>query len=125
MKLSEMSTDRAADVLCELTLPISNIVTDDELRECLRAAIGAEEAKSMTKMQMLAMGVERINKIVPILMKKRREDVYAIIAVLNDTTAEEIGRQNILKTMLQIRETVKDRELMDFFKSCAKTETSM
>lgn len=122
MKLSQMTTDRAADVLCEITPYIANITADEELLAELRNAIDPKEVA--TKAELMAKGVEKITKLAPIVLKKRKADVFGVLAVLNDKTAEEIGKQNILATMAQVREIVKDKDLMDFFKSCVGSEGS-
>ena len=122
MRLSEITTDRAVEILCELTPHISNIVTDEELLSELKRAVASEEVA--TRAQWVALGVEKINKIVPIVLKKRKSDVFGILGVLNEKTAEEIANQNLLVTMIQVREVIKDKELLDFFKSCADSEGS-
>ena len=122
MKLSEMTTDRAMDVLCEITPFIANITADEELLAELRNAIDPKAVK--TKAELMVKGVEKITKLVPIVLKKRKTDVFGILAALNEKTAEEIGKQNIIATMAQVREVVKDKDLMDFFKSCVGSEGS-
>lgn len=122
MKLSEMTTDRAMDVLCEITPCIANITADEELLAELRSAIDPKAVK--TKAELMVKGVEKITKLVPIVLKKRKTDVFGILAALNEKTAEEIGKQNIIATMAQVREVVKDKDLMDFFKSCVGSEGS-
>lgn len=122
MKLSQMTTDRATDVLCELTPHIAAIVSDEELLTELRRTVDPKEVA--TKAELMAKGVEKITKLAPIVLKKRKEAVFGLLAVLNDKTVEEIGKQNILATMAQVREVVKDKELMDFFKSCVGSEGS-
>lgn len=122
MKLSEMTTDRAMDVLCEITPCIANITADEELLEELRNAIDPKAVK--TKAELMVNGVEKITKLVPIVFKKRKTDVFGILAALNEKTVEEIGKQNIIATMAQVREVVKDKDLMDFFKSCVGSEGS-
>lgn len=122
MKLSEMTTDRAMDVLCEITPCIANITADEELLAELRKAIDPKAVK--TKAELMVKGVEKITKLAPIVLKKRKADVFGILAALNEKTAEEIGKQNIIATMAQVREVVKDKDLMDFFKSCVGSEGS-
>ena len=117
MRISELSTDKAADVLCEVSTYALNIVTDDELRDSLKAQIDAE--KPQTVGERYAIGAQRIGQWIPILLKKHRDDVFGILAAINGTTIAAIKKQNIIKTMLQVREAVKDKDLMDFFKSCA------
>lgn len=122
MKLSEMTTDRAMDVLCEITPCIANITADEELLAELRNAIDPKAVK--TKAELMVKGVEKITKLAPIVLKKRKADVFGILAALNEKTAEEIGKQSIIATMAQVREVVKDKDLMDFFKSCVGSEGS-
>ena len=120
MRLSELSTDRATDVLCELTPYIANIVSDEELLEELKKAVDRKDI--VNKAQWLAVGAEKITKIIPILLKKRKEDVFGILAVMNEKTVEQIAKQNILVTLKQAKTAFKDKELIDFFKSCMDTE---
>lgn len=122
MKLSQMTTDRAMDVLCEITPYIANITADEELLAELKRAVDPKEVA--TKAELMAKGVEKVTKLVPIVLKKRKADVFGILAALNEKTVEEIGKQNILATMAQVREIVKDKDLMDFFKSCVGSEGS-
>lgn len=122
MKLSQLSTERAADVLCELTPYIANIVEDSELMESLRDAIDTDKVK--TKAELIAIGAGKVTRLIPIILKKRRSDVYGILAVLNEKSVEQIAMQNFLITMKQIKDMAKDKELVDFFKSWADTEES-
>lgn len=120
MRLSELSTDRATDVLCELTPYIANIVSDEELLEELKKAVDRKDI--VNKAQWLAVGAEKITKILPILLKKRKEDVFGILAVMNEKTVEEVAKQNFLMTLKQAKTAFKDKELIDFFKSCMDAE---
>ena len=122
MKLSQLSTERATDVLCELTPYIANIVEDSALMESLRDAIDTDKVK--TKAELIAIGTSKATRLIPIILKNRRSDVYGILAVLNEKSVEEIAKQNLLVTMRQIKDVSKDKELVDFFKSWADTEES-
>ena len=122
MKLSELSTERATDVLCEIAPYFMNITTDEELVGELKSAIDFKEANTMAEKITLTVG--KISKILPILLKKRKTDLFGILAALNEKSVEEIAKQNIIKTMLQIKDISKDKELLDFFKSCTGTEES-
>lgn len=117
MRISEFSTDKVADVLCEISAYALNILTDSELLDSLKEQIDAE--KPQTAGEKYAIGAQKIGQWVPLLLKKHREDVFGIVAAINCKTVAEIKKQNIIKTMCQIREAVKDKDLVDFFKSCA------
>lgn len=116
MKISELSTDRALDAFCELVPYIDNILVDEELIAEIKRKVKLPEGAS--RAEFLNIGLEKVNKIVPILLKKRRADIYGILSVLNETPIEEIGKQNFLVTASQVREVLKDRDLIDFFRSC-------
>ena len=121
MKLSEISTERAADVLCELTPLVDGIITDEDLMQSLSAVVNKEQTETMSVGQKMLLVSSKLGKIVPILMKKRRAEMFGILAVLNEKTPEQISAQNMLVTMLQVRDLVNDRELIDFFRSCRNT----
>ena len=121
MKLSEISTERAADVLCELTPLVDSIITDEDLMQSLSAVVDREQTETMSVGQKILLVSTKLGKIVPILMKKRRAEMFGILAVLNEKTPEQISAQNMLVTMMQIRDLVNDRELIDFFRSCRNT----
>lgn len=122
MKLSEITTDRAAEVLCELTPLVDSIITDEELMQALSAAIGADDKAEMSIGQKLLLVSSKMSKIVPILLKKRKSETFGILGILNGKTPEQIAAQNILVTMMQVRDLANDRELTDFFKSCRNAE---
>jgi hypothetical protein len=122
MKLSQLSTDKAMDVLCEIATPVTNIMTDEELLMELKSAIDFDKANTMA--ERIAILTGKLTKILPLILKKRKAEVFSILASLNEKTIEEIGSQNIIKTMSQIKDIAKDKELLDFFKSCTGTEES-
>ena len=122
MRISEMTTDQAMDTLCEITPHISDIITDEDLVSEIKKKMKKEEGT--TKADVIRFAVEKITNIVPILLKKRKESVYAIVAAVNQTDIDTVKNQNIIKTMIEIREIAKDDDLMDFVKSCLKTEKS-
>lgn len=122
MKLSQMTTDKATDVLCEIAPYAMNIMTDEDLMNELKAAINFDEANTMA--EKIAVSVGKISKILPILLKKRKNDIFGILGALNDKSIDEIAKQNVIKTMSQIKDISKDKELLDFFKSCTGTEES-
>ena len=72
MKLSELSTERATDVLCEIAPYFMNITTDEELVSELKSAIDFKEANTMAEKITLVVG--KLSKILPILLKKRKTD---------------------------------------------------
>lgn len=120
MKISKLTTDAALDVLCEITPYATNIVTDEKLMEIVSKTVKPDEGEEMTRAAVLLAGAEKLTRIVPLVMKDHREDVYGILSAVNGKSPEEIARQNVIKTSMQIRDICKDRELWELFTSCAQ-----
>lgn len=120
MKISQLSTDKAVSVLCELTPHVESIFVDNDLMEELKTALDFAKAKTMAEQLALILG--KFSRIIPILLDKKKNDVFGILAVLNEKTVEEISAQNIIVTMKQIKELSTDKDLIDFFKSWADME---
>lgn len=125
MKLSELSTDRALDVLCELTPYVSNVASDDAVVSAVGKVVKPKDETNVYGAGLMLM--ERMGEIVPLLLKTHRPDVYGVLSVLNEKTAEEIAAQPVGDTIRQIKDVLRDSELLDFFKSSARqaqTESS-
>lgn len=112
MKISELTTEEALDAMCELTPYVSGIISDKELMNELKRKVDAGEDAS--RAEFIALALEKLTVIVPMLLKKRRTDVCGILGILNRKDAAAVASQNILVTLAQVREISKDRELIDF-----------
>jgi hypothetical protein len=115
MKFSELTTENAMDVFCEITEYVERIMNDEELVNELKKELSITD--ETTNVEKTAIVLSKIKTIAPILLKKRRDDVLGIVAAVNSMTVDEIKKQNIVKTLLQIREIIGDKDFMDFFKS--------
>lgn len=119
MKLSELSTEKALDVMCQATPYIANIVGDSDLLSSLEEKLGGEK-KSIA--ELYTYGAQKIAQLIPILLKNHRDDVFGLLAVLNDMEPKDIAVQGFTRTLEQIRSAVQDKELIDFFKSWRQEE---
>lgn len=121
MKISELTTERAADVLCEVSIYALNILSDKELLASLHMQLEGTDGDS-TKAELIAVASEKIAELVPLLLKKHKDDVFGIVAAVNGLTLEQVRQQKIIKTMTAIKEMAQDKDLIDFFRSCVSTE---
>ena len=117
MKLSELSTDRAADVLCEITPFLANLAGDTALQDTLRDKLKLKDGQKLSTAELYTFGAQKLAVIVPIALKDHRTDVFGMLAALNGTTAAQIAAQGVMDTMGQLREVMQDEQLRDFFKS--------
>lgn len=118
MKLSDLSTDRALDVLCELTPYIDRITNDKEVVSTIGKVVEPDAELNQYGSFMLIMG--RLSEFVPLLLKNHRPDVYGILSILNEKSKEEIAYQPLGETIRQLREAFQDEDLMAFFKPSAR-----
>ncbi len=119
MRLSELSTDKALDVLCELTPHIASIIEDEQIVSGMNA-IMPEKREEKEEPNYLTTGIQMfggIAKLAPVLLKTHRDNVYGILSALNEKTVEEIAAQSVKDTICQLREVFQDNELLNFFKS--------
>ena len=97
MKLSELTTDQAADVLCELTPYIANITGDKSLLDELGKKF---DSKGKSVAELYTYAAKKCAVLAPLLLKDHRADVFGILSVLNDTTAEAVAKQNVLTCLI-------------------------
>lgn len=116
MKISQMTTEKAASVLVKITEPVSNILADRETVQIIDG-FGAE-GEEITTERVIAL----LFKLVPHCLDKHKNDTFSIIAALADKTEDDVRKQNVLVTFADIRESI-DKDLVDFFKSFTGSET--
>ncbi len=121
MKISELTTERAADVLCEVSIYALNILSDKELLASLRMQLDGTDG-DRTKAELIAIASEKIAELIPLLLKKHKDDVFGIVAAVNGLTLEQVRKQKIIATANAVKEMAQDKDLIDFFKSCVSTE---
>jgi hypothetical protein len=66
--------------------------------------------------------IGKISRIAPILLKKRKNAIYGILAAFNEVSVESMGKQNFIITLRQITELVKDKQVVELFTSYGNAE---
>lgn len=111
---SELGTGEALDVTLEIAQPISNLVEDEKLVAELRKTL---PKGATNKIAVMHFGLMKVVKLLPIVLKDHRNDVYAILSPFNGLTVEEIDKQKFPITCKQVYDLLNDKEFLDFFKS--------
>lgn len=109
MKISQMTTDQAADVLVKIAEPASNIMHDEETIALIERLANGDD----NPIRFLA---DNIVPITSAALKTHREDTYAVVGALCDKSVEEVASQKITQTIRDIKDSV-DGDLVDFFAS--------
>lgn len=118
MKLSELSTDRALDVMCELTPYIGNITNDETVVKTIGKVM--ENGQDLNRYGQFMVVMGRIGEFIPLLLKTHRSDIYGILSIMNERTVAEIAAQKLADTIRQAREVFQDEDLISFFRSSAR-----
>lgn len=118
MKISEMSTTQAADVIVRIADPASAIMQDKKTVEVL------EKLATTKATTLIAFIADNLGAVAGVLLKDHRTDVFEIVAALSGKTVEAVEKQKILETIADVKNSF-DKDLLDFFKSYAgSTETA-
>jgi len=110
-KLAELTTLEGIKVLGRLTTEINKLVTNDNFKEKCRDL--AENAGSKTT-------YEQFSIIANLILNDHPEAIIAILACIQNKTAEEIGKQPVLETINQAKSLIQDKDLLNFFSSFTK-----
>lgn len=114
MKLSQLSTVQAKDVLIQITALFANITDDKPLMDIIGQAMDFDGLNN-TGVKGMIFG--KWSAFTSELLKNHWPDVRGILAALNAKTVEEIEAQSLLETMRQMNELRDDKELTDFLSS--------
>ena len=112
MKISEMSNDKAAQVLIDLSEPIGRICDDEDA-----VAIVAEYRGNIRKPFFYALG-RILPRLTANLIRTHKHDVYQIVSILGDIPLETVGSMPLAETVRILRESYDD-VLTGFFTSSA------
>ena len=117
MKLSEMTNDQAAEALIELSIPVGNICDS----EAFTAIV--DEYKDIKDIPVIQAIGRMLPKILALLLRTHKKDVYQIIGILNGCPAGKVAKMNFGETVRLVRSSY-DEVLHGFFTSTMQQATS-
>lgn len=103
MKLSEMTTEQAFDVMVRIEPHLAAILGDEEVVKRKRAMKDGEHT-----------GADMLRGLFPLMLQKHGDDLIEIVAALSGKTTAQVRTQSIADT----REVISDnfiQEMFDFF----------
>lgn len=109
MKLSEMTTRRAAECLCDIAAPVGRLLDSPALKTWYEQNKGE------------SVSIHGFIPLVPVLLRDHYDDTAAIVAALTGKTREQIDNQPIMQTVHDVQESM-DEELISFFRRAPVTE---
>lgn len=119
MKISQMTNDQACDALIRITDPVANIADDPQMEPILKGLAEHEGENGLSALKAIS---QMLPKIVPMLLKDHKKDVYEIISVLSGKAVAEIGKMRITETIAILKESIDD-DLIGFFKQSSPVKS--
>lgn len=113
MKLSEMATDTAREVLCNLAVPLGALAENPAVDEFYKKF----KREELTP----ALAIKCACRLVPVLLRDNAEETYAVLACLTEKPVEVIRAQPLAETVKDAKR-VFDKEFFDFFRLFTDTE---
>lgn len=110
MKLSEMTTDKAADILILLAAEMQELVNDGELVKKIQEVQKSKDRQTAIKFGMLA-----ALDVTTYLLKTHRQATWNILGAIENKKAEEIGKQLLPITVKQMMDLFRDKDFLSFF----------
>ena len=113
MKLSEMPTNQAAICLADLAIPAEKIVSHPNVDDLINSS--GNTSMSLTDY------IKMVLQLIPVLLRDYYSELIRVVAILTGKSEEEVNKQPIKATIEDVR-NFWDEELLNFFKSFARTE---
>lgn len=124
MKLSQLETGKAFDVLAEITPYFMEMLQDKEVLSIFRKKIILPaNMEEKDKEEFLYMeGMKKIGEIIPVILKRSKRPVFHIVAIINGKKYKEVESQNSIRTFKEIADLLYDKDLIDFLLSLIPSE---
>lgn len=117
MNLKEMSTDKAIEIICEVSPHIEKILNDKDVKELFKQI---EIKSDNDKEKAFDAGIKKVFSCVPKLLKRNKESFFAILSIVDEKDIEEIKQQNIFTTIVEIKELILNEDIRQLFLSISK-----
>lgn len=106
MKLSEIKGDRALEVIADIMEPISNLISDPEVKKIF------QNNKK-----------EPISKKLPDIIKGHKSDIYKMLATLEGVSVEEYKKATtVVKVLKDFTDMLMDESVQELFISAKPVE---
>lgn len=123
IKIDKFTTDKVFQIICAITPVIDEVMQDKEIKRIWERKTDIEGlSKEEAEKKLEAHMKKNMLELVPILLGKYKHQVYVILGVINDKTADEIAKQDFVETICQIEELINDKDAMGFSQSSQVSE---
>lgn len=123
-KIGELTAVESCEMLANITMYVEELFEEPEFLAIINSRIKVSEDMSKEEIEKLAnkVGKKNVFKLLQLLLRKKREIIFNILAELKNTTVEEVAKTSLIVLMKDIYFILNDKELIDFFSSFMKSE---
>ena len=119
MRLSDIKGERTLEVIAEVIDPICNIAEDSEAMALFR------REKLPDGMDAKAFLLQRARKSIPVLLKRHKGDIIAILAAIDGVSPEDYsGALNLVRLFRDATDLLTDEAFADLFISAQAGKSS-
>lgn len=112
--LLRSTTKDTFDLLASLIPHIENILNNDKVVDLFMDQFDLKTTDENFKPQAYKFLMKKVLSVLPVILVDNREDIFMILAKVNDTCIVEIENQDPLVTLNQVKELIGSKELMGF-----------
>lgn len=112
-KISELNSNEGLDVLVELTPLVKSLASHKSLISQFKALAEIPEADRTAP----TFEADIMARLIPVWYKDCRDDILAIIGVMNGMTAEEVNAKGALWVLEETGALFSDVDFIGFFRS--------
>ena len=117
MALLDNSNDKNAELLLKVSEPLVRIADDDRMEEAITGLKGlANKSEFRQKMGLL--------KFVPVILRYHKDDLYEMIAAVQERTVKEVAQQSTRDTITAVQAILQDEDIRSFFSSTSQPENT-
>lgn len=107
-------------VLANIVPHIENILKNPKVVKMFNTKIDLDPSENDFMAKAYHQLTLKVLEVLPVFLTENMEDVFMILAILNDTCIVDIENQHPLTTVKQVKDLIMDKELMGFVEELMK-----
>lgn len=119
----KLTTDKVVQIICAITPVIDEVMQDKEIKRIWERKTDIKGLDKEEAEKVLEASIKKnILELIPIVLGRYRHQVYFILGVVNNKSAEEIANQDPFETLAEIEELIANKDNMGFSQSSQESE---
>lgn len=113
-KLAALPAGDGLDRLIAMTPYLGAILTDDKVTDALTQG-NQPQGETMTRATVKALGLRRINALVPVLLRDHRDDLFGLLGAYFGETLDTLRGETYGELIARVKSMMSDESVTAFF----------